>query len=203
MRIEVTLDQFSMLHVAGLTLDSLYILQCVREESKLLPIMEGVVNLLIMRGYLDDNKKVTEKGMVMLGALDSALDAPGSPPVPDTMQLLATNLHAILQLELIRITGHKQKRLQDKYSFLCNRIDLETKLKELWKKYGPLDYELLKKTLVNYVSRCNRAGWEKVMLIEYYIMKNGTSKLMTDMESAGVEEETAEIRPLVNPKDLF
>lgn len=204
MKLDVTLEDYKRLISIGLTLDSLFILQLLDQDKnvKLPERAMASVGILRIKGYFDEEKGITDKGKGLLGKVELPVDVPDSRIT--ATQIFAKGLHKELQDKLMALTGKKQKVLQGKYSFLCNVTDLETKLVEVRKKYGmsrPNDVRLL---LLKYVDRCHKAGWDKVMLVEYYIMKNGTSKLMTDLDNTEDTSPDVELsKPLIDPKSMF
>lgn len=101
-------------------------------------------------------------------------------------------LHKKLQNKLIELTGSKQKTLNKKYSFLCNSQDLASKLSKVIKKYKLNNWNKVESLLLQHIINSYKANWEYVLLIEYYIEKNNSSKLATDYE--GFEEKEVEIK---------
>ena len=101
-------------------------------------------------------------------------------------------LHEKLQNKLLVLTGKKQKVLQGKYSFLLNKQDLQAKLLKVSKKYKLNDWDKIEKLLLHYIDKCNEANWQFVNLIEYYIEKNNSSRLVNDYHS--FEEDKMEIK---------
>lgn len=93
------------------------------------------------------------------------------------------SLHKKLQLKLFQLTGKVQYRLQGRYNFLPNSTDLRSKLQKVIKKYNIEDTQKIEKVLLKYVYDCYQANFDKVMLVDYYILKNDTSKFITDYEN--------------------
>lgn len=204
MNLDLSPKEYKEIHSVYLDLDILYALKIAGESPKLFwnePVFTTAKEKLIGLAYLNTDHTLTNKGRT---ALERFLPEGGKGVTRD----FAETLHAELQELLLRLTGRKQKTLQGgKYSFLCNKIDLYDKLEKISRKYGSLDPARVRNTLLGYVGRCHRAGWDRVTLIEYYILKDNTSKLVTDMESVddqalpSVDGETT--RPLIDPKSMF
>lgn len=206
MKLEITSEEHKMIRDAGLTLDGVLVLLHHAKGIRIGEELSGTANLLRKKGFLDIG--ITIKGADLLNAL--FMEEPATVKTPevkvDTMNSFAGELHALLQKKLLELTGKVQKKVGDKeqYSFLCNKVDLEKKLRDVWKKYGPFDHDKVRKLLIHYVSRCNKASWNKVMLVQYYIMKEGTSSMWTDLESAEDQNEQMEVKKeLVDPKSIF
>ena len=79
-----------------------------------------------------------------------------------------------------------------------NQQDIERITSDLWqrpfdvviKKYNIEDYQKIEKVLLKYIDLCYRANFDKVMLIEYYIMKDNSSKFATDYEDFDENEDS-------------
>lgn len=138
--------------------------------------------------YISLNNKLTIEGKQFLLSLER--------------EVLSTdyysNLHKKLQDKLFELTGKKQKMLMGKYYFLCGKEDLRYKLEGVIKKYKLEDKNKIEDILVKYVERCHKAGWDKVHLIEYYISKYNTSKLVTDYENYEEQQLEKEVDNAVN-----
>ena len=102
-------------------------------------------------------------------------------------------LYIACQDELQKLVGKKQKtsKISGKsYSFLPNFVDFQDKIEKSCKKYQLNDKEQLKKVLLQYINKCHKEdNWFPIL--EYYIMKDGHSKLATDYVSF---EEMQEIK---------
>lgn len=204
MKIQVTLEDYRSIIAEGLTLDLVFAMQMIDQNpaNMVNPYLAGTTGVLHLRGYME-NGLVTGKGRAILDHFA------GKKKNEMISAEFVAELHKALQDKMVQLTGKKQKVLQEKYSFLCNKTDLGTKLNAMWKKYkDEATYNLghVREALLRYVERCHRAGWDRVMLVEYYIMKNDTSKLATDLELAqdqkAVISQVGESQ-LVDPKTLF
>jgi hypothetical protein len=98
------------------------------------------------------------------------------------------NLHTKLQDKLYNLTGKKQNMLQGKYAFLCNKSDLQKRLTKVIKDYKLKDLDKIEKILLNYVTKCVATRFDKVHLIQYFIVKDGNSILATIYENYEEEE---------------
>lgn len=157
--------------------------------------ISGVLNLLEIKGYIDKENKLTPLGENLVIDLQPApVIEIVTGKVPVFTQWIQ-DVHKKIQVRLIELTGRKQKMLGGKYAFLCNAKDLEKKLKSVISKHALVDYPLIEKILLRYVSKCNQARWEYMQLMEYYIEKDGVSKMVTDMDSA---DDTPIIQPINN-----
>lgn len=204
MKIDITVDEYKTIREEGLSLDSVLMLLLIERGDETRYFGEQDVpfaGVLRLRGYLEGDK-ITVKGTQFLKSITRE-----RPPVVveihnGSLTAFVQNLHVELQQAMIRLTTKKQKMMGGKYPFLCNAVDLEKKIRDVFKIYGVQDLMKVRGVLLNYVDRCSKMGWEKVNLIEYYILKNNVSRLMTDMDTF---EEVLEDKPapLVDPKDLF
>jgi hypothetical protein len=73
--------------------------------------------------------------------------------------------------------------LQGKYAFIPNEKDLKLRLQKVIKEYQLNDLQKVEKTLLLYLEKCHKARFEYVSTLEYYILKDKTSKLATDYEN--------------------
>lgn len=143
---------------------------------------------LQQQGYLSLNNKLTTKSKDLIDNLSK-----------DNGDFF-DNLHLILQNKLIELIGKKQKMLQGKYGFLPNSKDLKLRLQKLIKDYNLQDLKKIEKVLLLYIEQCNRAKFEYVQTIEYYLLKNNTSKFVTDYENYN-ENESIEQKE-INPQEI-
>lgn len=145
------------------------------------PDFQDYIKLLVKDDLLSSNSKLTVKSKELLAALT----------VPDNKYVdFYEFLHKRLVERLIKLTGKKQIKLQGKYSFMPNVKDLTLKLQKVIKKYNIEDYQKIEKVLLKYIDLCYRANFDKVMLIEYYIMKDNSSKFATDYEDFDENEDS-------------
>lgn len=128
--------------------------------------------------YISNNNKLTLKGKQLLDELNQF----------EEKSDFYSQLHKSLQDELVNLTGKKQKMLQGKYGFIPNPKDLKLRLQKVIKEYQLNDLQKVEKVLLLYVEKCNKARFEYVSTIEYYILKDKSSKLATDYENYNEEE---------------
>jgi len=143
---------------------------------------------LLTKGYIYPDLSITIKARGILAEI--AIKEPKS--VSNKIDNKYEELHKKLQNKLIELTGSKQKTLNKKYSFLCNSQDLASKLSKVIKKYKLNNWNKVESLLLQHIINSYKANWEYVLLIEYYIEKNNSSKLATDYE--GFEEKEVEIK---------
>lgn len=128
--------------------------------------------------YLSLNNKLTLKGKNLI---EYEIGLPKFEGKLDSEYF--SELHKKLQQKLFELTGKKQQMLQGKYAFLCNAKDLQNKLLKAMKNYDLKDLVKIEKILLNYVSKCVKARFDKVQLVEYFILKDNVSALATQYEN--------------------
>jgi len=107
-------------------------------------------------------------------------------------------IHFNLQNRLKELTGKSQMRKEIKgtmYSLLPNIKDFSQKLRQCIKKYKITDFDKMEKCLIKHIETLD------FPILNYYILKDGVSKLVTDMEN--YEEEVSYVKPEINTKDYF
>ena len=157
------LDYLILEHVANNTAKEFM------EDEKLF----GHTLYLKTQEYVSDNNKLTLLGKELLDQLQKE----------EVSTDFYSNLYKNLQQKMISLTGKKQKLLQGKYAFLPNEKDLKLRLQKVIKEYQLNDIQKVEKVLLLYVEKCNKARFEYVSTIEYYITKDKTSRLATDYEN--------------------
>lgn len=206
MKLDLTLDEFHTIAEAGLHLDDIYVLRMIEEgvnwESHMLAcVVRMSLGRLSVKHYLGGGK-LTDKAQLLLGKLRLQVDVVAKKP--DSLSSFAMELHAELVDRMIRLTGRKQKMIQDKYAFLCNKTDLETKLRAVIKKYGEIPLPKVRMCLLKHIEKSFKSGWDRVYLMEYFIMKEGVSRMMTALENDEPDEKQGgDTIPLTDPKSLF
>lgn len=138
----------------------------------------GHVTWLKQEDYISDNNKLTLKGKELLDQLQKE----------EISTDFYSSLHKNLQEKMISLTGKKQKMLQGKYAFLLNEKDLKLRLQKIIKEYQLNDLQKVEKVLLLYIEKCNKARFEYVSTIEYYLTKDKISKFVTDYENYNEEE---------------
>lgn len=190
----IDLEQYERILNNGLLLDHYLVLVHLKEGKELSKSkrVNGFINLLVKKGYIEDGA-LSEKGMVFLAEGDviqplisSSVD---KKDVVD-FGLWVDQLHRRLQDKLVELTGNKQVRDKiDKktYPFLPNPTDLGRTVYKAIVLYKLTDLVKIEKCLMLHIEKCHRAhSWFPLM--KYYIMKNGASDMITDMENIDDEE---------------
>lgn len=168
----------------GLIMDHYLILLSLRDKKQ--PFnskrFQGFINLLQKKGLINTDYSLTEKGQLLVGKENKA---------ETSFSAWVTQLHINCQNKLQELTGKKQVRDKIKnisYSFLPNPTDLAKSLSKVVLTYKISNFEKIEKTIMSYIEKCNNErNWFPVL--QYYISKDNTSRLVTDMES---EEEILE-----------
>ena len=136
---------------------------------------------LLLNGYIYSNLQLTPKAIELLKEIHGDL----SSKIDNKWEIL----HKKLQDELIRLTNKKQAKANGGYTFLCNEVDLRNKLSKCITKYKLKDWEKIEKLLILHINKAYKQNFDKVMLIAYYIEKNGTSTLASDYDNFEEKEE--------------
>lgn len=205
MKIDITVDEYKTIREEGLTLDAVLMLLLIGAEDETRYFGEQDVpfaGVLRLRGYIEKDR-ITEKGKEFLKTIEKERPIAVVELRGEMLTAFVRNLHIELQQRLVTLTGKKQRMLGGKYAFLCNAIDLERKIRSVFKLYGLQDLMKVRGCLLNYIDRCSKMGWDKVNLIEYYILKNDVSKLMTDLDTFEDVIDDDKPAPLIDPKNLF
>ncbi len=181
---------------SGLMIDHYLVLVNIKNNKPLQSNrrVQGFVNLLTKKEYLVDGK-LTEKAIDLLQDIGSEEDIKAAVSIEKEQKPIQAEivdfkawiveLHKSLQNELYALT--RQRQIRDKidrktYSFLPNVIDLEKAMFKVVRLYKLTDYKKIEATLKNYIKRCASANsW--FPLLQYYIIKNGASQMVTDIES--------------------
>ena len=141
-------------------------------------LMKVHVNSLKEKDYISNNNKLTIKSKELLDQLQKE----------EINANFYSNLHRNLQEKMISLTGKKQKMLQGKYAFLPNEKDLKLRLQKVIKEYKLNDLQKIEKVLILYIEKCNKARFEYTSTVEYYILKDKSSRLATDYDNYNEEE---------------
>lgn len=173
----------------GLLLDHYLVLCNMKNGVELLETkrVQGFVNLLVKKGYIQD-EVLTEKGLEIVSNCEFNIPTTQAAEQMTDFGALAQSIHKSCVNRIYKLTGAKQVRPKlDKKSFpfLPNFTDFAKVLHKVIVTYKLKDMEKVEKTLLNYIEKCSSANnWFPIM--QYYIMKNGVSQLVTDIDS---EEE--------------
>lgn len=174
----------------GLLLDHYFVLCNIKNGVKMTssPRIKGFVNLLHKKGYLTDGE-LTEKAVDLIQNCSFFEPTPVDERKVD-LGTWASQLHKKCENKMVSLTGKRQ--IRDKidgtpYSFLPNPIDLSKVLMKVVTLYKLKDLDKIEKTIMSFIEERSRSGkWFPTL--QYYIMKNNKSSMVTDMES--LEEST-------------
>ena len=163
-------------------LDYLILEQIVNNTAQEYIQDEGLIKVYVdslkEKDYISNNNKLTIKSKELLDQLQKE----------DINTDFYSNLHRNLQEKMISLTGKKQKMLQGKYAFLPNEKDLKLRLQKVIKEYQLNDLQKVEKVLLLYIEKCNKAKFEYTSTVEYYILKDKSSRLATDYDNYNEEE---------------
>ncbi len=209
MTIDVTLEEYKALYKEGLRLDDLFLLLLIErgKGQDTGEILLGALGKLRIKGLATETWQLTHRGTEVIDRhlrLHPARVV--KPRIPEGMlvtEFSAKAVHEKLVAKMIALTGKKQKMIQGKYAFLCNETDLALRVKQVAIRYKVFDWGNIEKTLLQHIERSHKANWDKVMLMEYYILKNGVSKMITDLENDDEFPDIEGTKPLIDPKGLF
>ena len=184
---EVSNEKYGEILEKGLILDHYFLLCKMKRGEKLNSSkrVQGFINLLSKKGYLISGT-LTEKAMLLVE--DCVLSKPSSTGVD--VGSWVEKVHKRCKSEIFALTGTYQirARVEKKtYPFLPNVTDMAKKLGRVIEIYKLKDFEKIEECLINHIRRCNTAK-EWLPLMQYYILKDGLSQLVTDMEDDGVVE---------------
>ena len=158
--------------------------------------------LLEKNGFISDGT-LTQKADVYISEYNSLINK----EVKDSFSVdnWCKEVHVKLKELLLKLTGKEQVRaaIRDKsYSFLCNEKDFTKRMKDFLKKYDVKDFVKLEKVMYMYVNSCHKQkSWFPLM--EYYIIKDGYSKLATDYDSFIELVEEEDEKKLLNVENMF
>lgn len=193
-------NKYNEILSSGLLLDHYFILANIKNNKELLKNkrIQGFVNLLEKKEYLQEGS-LTQKGLSLLEEFEIQVADTENNTKTDDFGDWIEGLHKRCQEKLVELTGSKQVRDKiDKksYPFLPNVIDLGKVLYKVITTYKVKDYERIEKCIMNYIEKCAHAkskdspngNWFPIL--QYYILKNNKSTLITDCESIDDEPQT-------------
>jgi len=199
---QIPIENISKSLEKGLTIQQYIYLLCISDgciylfpDSYFENKGENIVLTNLELITFDKNYQITPKGKALLQEIEGVKEE-----VSKKVDNKYEELHKKLQNKLIELTGSKQKTLNKKYSFLCNSQDLASKLSKVIKKYKLNNWNKIESLLLQHIINSYKANWEYVLLIEYYIEKNNSSKLATDYDN--FEDKQEEIEVKIEPKDI-
>lgn len=198
----ITLQKYEDILSSGLILDHYFLLCNIRDGYQVPKNrrIHGFINLLTKRGYILEGI-LTEVAIDLLN--DSNKEIVISTTTTTSSSTGATNkqldfdewvisLYRKCQERIFNLMGSRQVRAKIKggktYPFLCNNVDLRKVLIRMINTYKLKDYEGIERCMLAHIDRCGRdKDWFPLM--KYYVMKDGQSTLVTDLESPIEEEE--------------
>jgi hypothetical protein len=189
----INIEKYNKILSTGLLLDHFILLCNIKDKKDSIKNKRigGFYNLLCKKGYIEEGV-VTEKGLELVG--DDAvvlmktivtLDNTTKPLEEFDYATWVIELHKKCQNKLLELTGKRQIRdsINNKfYPFLPNSTDLGRALLRAITAYKLSDFDTMEKTILNYIEKCFKAkSWFPIL--GYYIIKNNSSTMVTDMES--------------------
>lgn len=209
----IDFEKYKLILEEGLMLDHYFLLLNIRDGKSMVPTkrIQGFINLMCKKGYINEGEELTEKAIRLLGGQGNPI-----PEVPNTRSAMmladlldrrepelkvekkfdyatwVIQLHRKCEERIFQATGKRQ--IRDKvegkpYSFLPNSTDLGRAVLRAVNVYKLRDFDKIEKTILRYINRCVKANkWFPIL--GYYIMKNSMSPMVTDMDSD--EEETGD-----------
>lgn len=183
----IDLKHYEKILDSGLIFDH-YLVLCMIKNKEELPKnkrVQGFINLLNKKGYILDSM-LTDEGIVLteydIKTVKTTVD---KVEVETDFTKWVISLHKKCQNKLLELVGGKQVRgkIDGKpYPFLPNSTDLAKVLHKVIILYKLKDMEKIEKAMINHILKCHQTrNWFPLM--KYYVMKNGQSELVTDMDS--------------------
>lgn len=200
-------DKYNEILDQGLILDHYFLLCNMKNGVKLVDNkrIQGFINLLTKKEYIQDGE-LTEKALDLVENCKFAEIVVVTEDKKINMATWVAEVHAACEAKLVELTGKKQVR--DKinggkaYPFLPNPTDLAKNLSKIVTLYKLKDYDKIERTIMRYIESCHQASsWFPILY--YYIIKDGKSQLVTDMDSIDEKEESKQQFSIVQNKDLF
>lgn len=223
LKLEVMIDfeKYKLVLDEGLLLDHYFLLLNIRDRKSMTSTkrVQGFINLMCKKGYINEDGELTEKAVRLLGGKGNPLPILDRKVDMKAMCLVANlernepelkiekkfdyatwviQLHRKCEDRIFQATGKRQVR--DKidgkpYSFLPNSTDLGRVILRAVNVYKLKDFDRIERTIIRYIDRCIKANkWFPILV--YYIMKNSMSPMVTDMDSD--EEEAAGDSPSIH-----
>ncbi len=183
-------DLYEQVLESGLSLDHFLLLYKLKKGQPSLQNKRviGFANLLILKGFISPEGDLTEKAFNLLEGYEEVV---ASKPKNPEVTKWASEVWVKLQDKLMEVTGKKQVQAvvgKAKFPFLCNNIDLAKKLTTVINLYRLKDLDKIERTLLKHIENCSDSNnWFPLM--KYYILKDGNSALVTDLESIDEEED--------------
>jgi len=157
-----------------------YLLFKIIEDGSLFLFKEEYIDELIKikkEDYIDNNQNLTNKAYQILNKIDGN----------KLKEINYEKLLIKLQTHLKSLSGKDQYKVQGKYNFLPNKVDFQNRLKKVILKYKLKDNDKIEKLLLNHITTAFKANFSYVPLLQYYILKDSQSQLVTDYENNIIE----------------
>lgn len=185
-------EKYEAILKEGLILDH-YLLLC-NIKNGIKPLnnkrVQGFINLLTKKGYLQEDQ-LTEKGLALVEDCEVAQVVATQEKGKQSYSEWVTGLYDRIQTRMKELTGSTQVRATiDKkpYSFVPNATDLAKVLQRAITAYKLKDYAKIEKAIMAYITTCaEKKSWFPIL--QYYIMKDGMSRLVTDIENGSEPDE--------------
>lgn len=200
----INIEKYTSILEEGLLLDHYSLLCSIRNEEELSKSkrIQGFINLLTKKGYLLSGKLTTKAVELIEGDIIVSKSTIEPKIVTKTLSKTTTVtddylewtrvLHQKLQDKLVEKTGKRQARAVVKgtaYSFFPNYTDFSKVLLKVIVTYKLKDFGKIDKCLMRFLDRKIRENsW--FPLLNYYMLKDGYSNLVTDMENTEEGEES-------------
>jgi hypothetical protein len=189
----INVNKYTDVLDSGLLLDHYFLLLSMRDGLEIAKSrrIKGFMNLLTKKGYIIDGV-LTDDALLLLEDQSITLSTTQQPVTEFANWVMS--LYRKCQDKLTQLTGNKQVRgkIERKgYSFLPNSADLGKVLQKVIFLYKLKDLQAIEDCIISHIEKCHDAKhWFPV--IGYYIMKNGKSDLVTDLENKddGSEEKS-------------
>lgn len=212
----INTEKYNKVLDAGLLLDHFVIL-CLLRDNQTIPKNKrigGFYNLLTKKGYID-NLVLTDKGKELVGeeilsGFSKSIATIEKVEKIETVEKIENanegidygdwviKLYAKCKTKLLELTGKRQVRdtINGKaYPFLPNSTDLGKVTLRAIQAYNLDDFDKIEKSIILYIERCAKTNsWFPIL--QYYIMKNGASTMVTEMET--MDEPTTNDDSIVN-----
>ena len=209
----INTEKYNKVLDAGLLLDHFVIL-CLLRDNQVIPKNKrigGFQNLLTKKGYID-NLILTDKGKELVGeeilnGFSKSIATIEKVEKVETVKKTdekfdyadwVIKLYAKCKTKLIELTGKRQVRdtINGKaYPFLPNSTDLGKVILRAIQAYNLDDFDKIERSIISYIERCAKTNsWFPIL--QYYIMKNGASTMVTEMET--MDEPTTNDDSIVN-----
>jgi len=178
----ISQDKYLSILSMGLNLDHYYILHLLANKKDVPrhKKVEGIITILLRKKLINPDHSVTQEGMAILSEKKN-----------DNFELWTLELHKKCQEKLQSLTGKTQ--IRDKinnvpYSFLPNKTDFTRVLRKVINEYKLTDLNRIEECIMNFIeSRYKAKSWFPIL--QYYIMKDKQSRLVTDYESEKVYDK--------------